>query len=150
LRRCSEEGDGGGVDLHRRGRGRGRRIHLRFLQRQWWRSSLKRRRRKASGGLKTMLVTAMPSWGLHRGVGTWATFTGTGAGMPRGDVAWGLHRGVGGDIRGDGGGHAAGGGGATKMVYTMLLIVVKIWAGSDGPVRSTKKARSRHSTARNN
>jgi hypothetical protein len=33
---------------------------------RWW-SSLKRR--KASGGLKTMLVPAMPSWGLHRGVG---------------------------------------------------------------------------------
>jgi hypothetical protein len=30
-----------------------------------------------------------------------------------------------GDIRGDGRGHA--GGGATKVVYTMLLIVVEIW-----------------------
>jgi hypothetical protein len=31
-----------------------------------------------------------------------------------------------GDIRGDGRGHAAGGGGATKVVYTMLLIVVEM------------------------
>jgi hypothetical protein len=40
LRRCNEEGDGGGGDLHRRGRGR--RIHLRFLQRQWWRGGGRR------------------------------------------------------------------------------------------------------------
>jgi hypothetical protein len=37
LRRCSEEGDGGGGDLHRRGGGIGHQIHLRFLQQQWWR-----------------------------------------------------------------------------------------------------------------
>jgi hypothetical protein len=40
-------------------------------------------------------LQAMPSWGLHRGVGAWATFVETGAGMPRDDVAWGLHRRVG-------------------------------------------------------
>ena len=32
-----------------------------------------------------------------------------------------------GDIRGDGREHAAGGGGATKVVYTMLFIVVYIY-----------------------
>jgi hypothetical protein len=42
-------------------------------------------------------------------------------------MAWGLHRGVGaGATFADGRGHAAGGGGATKVVYTMLLIVVEI------------------------
>jgi hypothetical protein len=51
------------------------------------------------------------AWGLHREVGGGATFAVTGAGMP-------------------GVGVGGGGGGATKVVYTMLLIVVEIEGGA--------------------
>jgi hypothetical protein len=55
---------------------------------------------------------------------------GDGRGHAAGGRGWGIasRGGCRGDIRGDGRGHAVGGGGATKVVYTMLLIVIYIYS----------------------